>query len=102
MRILVTGGAGFLGSHVVERLERDGNDVFVPRSAEYDLTQADAVERLFREAEPEVVYHLAAVAGGIGANRAEPGRFWYANVLMGAHVLEQSRVSGVRQVVLLG
>jgi GDP-L-fucose synthase len=102
MRILVTGGAGFLGSHVVERLERDGHDIVVPRSAGYDLTELGAVERLFRDSEPELVYHLAAVAGGIGANRAEPGRFWYANLLMGAYVLEQSRRAGVRKLVSLG
>jgi GDP-L-fucose synthase len=100
--VLVTGGAGFLGSHVVERLEAAGHDVFVPRSSEYDLVHEEDVRRLFADAQPEVVYHLAAVAGGIGANRAEPGRFWYANLLMGAHVLEQSRLAGVRKLVTLG
>ena len=102
MNVLVTGGAGFLGSHLVERLEADGHDVFVPRSADYDLTRAADVERLFADAEPELVFHVAAVAGGIGANRAEPGRFWYANLLMGAHVLEQSRLGGVGKLVMLG
>ena len=102
MTTLVTGGAGFLGSHVVERLEAGGHDVFVPRSADYDLTRADDTARLFADARPELVIHLAAVAGGIGANRAEPGRFWYANLLLGAHVLEQSRLAGVRKLVLLG
>ena len=102
MRVLVTGGAGFLGSHVVERLAAAGHEIAVPRSAEFDLTSADDTARLFSEAEPELVVHLAAIAGGIGANRAEPGRFWYANLLMGAHVLEQSRLAGVRKLVLLG
>jgi GDP-L-fucose synthase len=102
MKTLVTGGSGFLGSHVVERLEEAGHDVFVPRSADYDLTRADDAARLFADAGAELVLHLAALAGGIGANRAAPGRFWYANLLMGAHVLEQSRLAGVQKLVLLG
>ena len=76
MRILVTGGGGFLGSHLVERLESDGDDVFVARSADYDLTTMDDTPRLFADAGAELVFHLAAVVGGIGANRANPGRFW--------------------------
>jgi GDP-L-fucose synthase len=99
---LVTGGSGFLGSHLVERLRDDGHEPIVPRRAEFDLTRWDEAERLFEETRPEVVYHLAALAGGIGANRAEPGRFWYANLLMGAHVLELCRVHGVRKLVMLG
>ena len=101
-RVLVTGGAGFLGSHLVERLEAECNEVFVPRSAEYDLRREADVERLFADARPEVVFHLAALAGGIGANRAQPGRFWYENLLMGAYVLEQSRLAGVGKLVTLG
>jgi GDP-L-fucose synthase len=102
MKTVVTGGGGFLGSHLVERLQSDGHDVFVPRRAEYDLTVAEDAARLFADAQPEVVFHLAAEVGGIGANRANPGRYWYANLLMGAHVLEQARLAGTRKLVLTG
>jgi GDP-L-fucose synthase len=101
-RVLVTGGSGFLGSHVVERLRAEGLDPVVPRSAEYDLTQEDDVRRLFADARPELVIHLAALAGGIGANRAAPGRFWYVNLLMGAYVIEHSRLAAVDKLLLLG
>jgi GDP-L-fucose synthase len=102
MRILVTGGGGFLGSHVVERLEREGHEVVVPRRAEYDLTRWDDAERLFEETHPARVFHLAGEVGGIGANRATPARFWYANLMMGAHVLELSRTSGVEKLIVAG
>jgi GDP-L-fucose synthase len=102
MRALVTGGAGFLGTHLVERLRTDGLDPFVPRSADYDLTHEEDVGRLFADVQPELVFHLAAEVGGIGANRANPGRYWYANLVMGTHVLEQSRIHAVGKLVLLG
>jgi GDP-L-fucose synthase len=102
LRTLVTGGAGFLGSHLVDRLRAQGGDPFVAPRADYDLTRWEDAERLFGDARPELVFHLAAEVGGIGANRANPGRYWYANLLMGAHVLELARLHGVAKVVLAG
>ncbi len=102
MNVLVTGGGGFLGSRLVERLRKAGHEPFVARQHDYDLTVADEAERLFADARPELVFHLAAEVGGIGANRANPGRYWYANLLMGTHVLEQSRLAGIGKLVLLG
>ena len=101
-RILVTGGGGFLGSRLVERLAADGHDVVAARRAEFDLTSAEDTERLFDEVAPELVFHLAAEVGGIGANRANPGRYWYANLMMGAHVLEQARLHGTPKLVIAG
>jgi GDP-L-fucose synthase len=102
MRILVTGGAGFLGSHLVERLEAEGHDVIAARHADYDLTRWEDAERMFGDARPERVFHLAAEVGGIGANLANPGRYWYANLMMGTQVLEQSRIRGVDKLVIAG
>jgi GDP-L-fucose synthase len=101
-RTLVTGGAGFLGSHLVERLEQAGHDVFVARRRDYDLTRFADAERLFADSRPELVFHLAAEVGGIGANRANPGRYWYANLMMGAHVLELARLNETPKVVIAG
>jgi GDP-L-fucose synthase len=102
MRTLVTGGGGFLGSHLVERLREDGIEPFVARRRDYDLTREADAARLFDDARPELVFHLAAEVGGIGANRASPGRYWYANLMMGAHVLEHARERGVGKVVIAG
>jgi GDP-L-fucose synthase len=102
MRILVTGGGGFLGSHLVERLEADGHDVVSARRADYDLTRWEDAERLFRDASPERVFHVAGEVGGIGANRESPGRFWFANLMMGAHVLELARQSELEKLVIVG
>jgi GDP-L-fucose synthase len=101
-RVLVTGGGGFVGSHLVERLEANGHEVLAARRRDYDLTSLDDTARAFEDAKPELVFHLAAEVGGIGANRANPGRYWYANLVMGAHVLEQSRIAGVEKVVVAG
>ena len=102
MKTVVTGGAGFLGTHLVERLRAQGIEPYVPLLEDYDLTRADDVERLFSEQRPELVIHLAAEVGGIGANQANPGRYWYANLIMGAHILEQSRLHALRKLVVIG
>jgi len=100
--VLVTGGGGFVGSHLVERLRARGDEPFVARRRDYDLTTWDGAEQLFADARPELVFHLAAEVGGIGANRANPGRYWYANLMMGAHVLELSRQHEVAKLVVAG
>ena len=102
-RILVTGGTGFLGSYVTANLnERRGAQVFAPGKTEYDLRRADAVERLIAEVRPHIVLHLAAVVGGIGANRERPGEFFYDNLMMGAQLMEVSRQRGVEKFVAIG
>jgi GDP-L-fucose synthase len=102
-RVLVTGGAGFLGAPLCGRLRgRGAGELIVPRRAEHDLTDAQAVARLFAEARPDVVIHLAAEVGGIGANRDNPGRFFYANMAMGLNVIEEARRRGVEKLVQVG
>jgi len=102
-RVLVTGGSGFLGRHVVEALGTHGcRDVIVVRKAQHDLTHEPDVKRLFEETAPQVVIHLAAVVGGIGANREAPGTFFYQNVMMGALTMEHARLSGVEKFVGVG
>jgi GDP-L-fucose synthase len=102
MNVLVTGGGGFLGSHVVERFQEAGIEPFVARHRDYDLSVADDAARLFADAKPDLVLHLAAEVGGIGANMANPGRYWYANLTMGTNVLEQARRTSVDKLVLVG
>jgi GDP-L-fucose synthase len=102
MRVLVTGGGGFLGSRLAERLRGEGHEVAIARRRDYDLTTMDATARLFDDTAPELVFHLAAEVGGIGANRANPGRYWYANLMMGAHVLEQARLHATAKLVIAG
>jgi len=101
-RVAVTGGGGFLGSHVVERLRQQGCRPFVPRSRDYDLRSDDGVGRFYDDARPEVVVHLAGVVGGIGANRANPGRFFYDNLLMGIRLIEEARLRGLAKFVCVG
>jgi GDP-L-fucose synthase len=102
-RIAVSGGGGFVGSHLVRTLREKGcQRIFVVRKAEYDLTREAAVEKLFLETRPDIVIHLAAVVGGIGANRENPGRFFYDNLMMGALLMEHARRAGVEKFVAVG
>jgi GDP-L-fucose synthase len=102
-RVVVTGGAGFLGSFVVSRLKALGcADVVVPRKREFDLRHETAIVRLLDASKPDIVIHLAAVVGGIGANRENPGRFFYDNLVMGVQLMEQARLAGVAKFVSVG
>jgi GDP-L-fucose synthase len=101
--IVVTGGAGFLGTAVVRTLrERGCRNIFIPRIEEYDLRQEGDIRRMYSQARPEVVIHLAAVVGGIGANRDNPGRFFYDNAIMGIQLMEIGRQTGVKKMVVIG
>ena len=102
-RVIVTGGAGFLGRHVIDLLRRRGcNEIFVPRSQEYDLRKEDAIKRLFKRAKPNFIIHLAAAVGGIGANQENPGSFFYDNLIMGVQLMEQARKFNVQKFVAVG
>jgi GDP-L-fucose synthase len=102
-RFVVTGGAGFLGCHLVTKMKaRGAHDIFIPKSFQYDLTKEEAIIRLLEERRPDIIVHLAAVLGGIGANRENPGRFFYENLMMGAQLMEQARLFGTKKFVALG
>lgn len=102
-RVLVTGGAGFLGSYLVEKLRKRGcQNIFVPRSRDYNLMEMEAVKKVYQDSKPDIVIHLAARVGGIGANRANPGKFFYDNLMMGVQMMEVGREFGVEKFVALG
>ncbi len=101
-RVLVSGGAGFLGTYVCGLIGRSGAEVITPRRRDYDLTEQQIVRRLLDETRPEIVVHLAAEVGGIGANRANPGRYFYANAAMGINLIEESRRAGIEKFVQVG
>jgi GDP-L-fucose synthase len=103
MKYLVTGGAGFLGSFVTEKLRARGiSNIIIPRSKDYDLTHEAAAEKLYNDHKPDVVIHLAAQVGGIGANRENPGRYFFANMAMGLHLIEQARIHNIHKFVQVG
>ena len=100
--VLITGGTGFLGTHVARQLEDAGARIFAVGRRDYDLRRRDETDRMLREVRPDAVIHLAAVVGGIGANKASPGRFFYENAIMGIELLEACRVANVAKVVIAG
>lgn len=102
-RVCVTGGGGFLGSFVIEQLRMNGcRQVFIPRSKDYDLVKQSAIRRMYEDAVPDIVIHLAAVVGGIGANRENPGRFFYENLMMGVPLMHEGYLRGIEKFVALG
>ncbi len=101
-RLTVTGGAGFLGAVVVQKLQEKGAQVFVPLIEEYDLTRPDDIRRMYDRARPEMVVHLAAQVGGIGANRENPGSFFYNNLMMGVQLLHEAYLRGTEKFLAVG
>lgn len=102
-RVMVTGGSGFLGSYVVEKLQEKGcKEIFIPRSKNYNLVEMEGVKRAYQDGKPDIVIHLAAVVGGIGANRENPGKFFYDNLMMGVQMMEMGRRFGIEKFVAIG
>ena len=102
-KIMITGGAGFLGSYIVRKLKEGGcNDIFVPAIKNYNLVEMQAVEKAYQDAKPDIVIHLAAIVGGIGANQRNPGDFFYDNLMMGVQMMEIGRQRGIEKFVALG
>lgn len=102
-RVTVTGGAGFLGSHLIEKLKQRGcGNIFVPVIEKYDLVDKDSIIRMYKDSKPDIVIHLAAIVGGIGANMANPGKYFYDNLMMGTQLIEQGRLAGIEKFVAIG
>ena len=101
-KVIVTGGAGFLGSFVVEKLKEKSVEVFVPRSSEYDLTKLKSIKKQYSDFPANQVIHLAAVVGGIGANRENPGKYFYDNLMMGVQLIEEAQQTGIEKFVAVG
>jgi len=102
-RVVVTGGAGFLGGYVTERLQKRGcKNILVPKIEDYDLVSIDDINRMYEDMKPDIVIHLAAVVGGIGANREHPGEFFYKNLMMGVQLIEQGRLRNIKKFVAIG
>ena len=102
-KVMVTGGAGFLGSYIIEKLKkRNCKEIFIPKIEDYDLVKLEDIKRAYDDSNPDIVIHLAAKVGGIGANRENPGRFFYDNIMMGVQLIEEARLRGVKKFLALG